>query len=149
MSNKKVFKEDAQNSYARGYFRLLKTAAWVDIRLKNALKPFGITHAQLNILSLLAKNHPEPMDAKSLKEKLVVQSPDLTRLLDRLVKKELVDRKTCPENRRKLDITATEKGIKLFYDVHCIAKESVNNYFEDNLTENEAQQLHEILSKIK
>lgn len=149
MSSKKTFIEDTQNWYARGYFSLVKTAGWVDIKLKQALKPFGITHAQLNILSLLAKNHPEPMDAKSIKEKLVVQSPDLTRLLDRLVKKGLVDRKTCPENRRKLDITATDKGIELFYEMHCIAKSAVNNYFKDNISEEEARALFKILRKIK
>ncbi|CAM1369129.1 MarR family winged helix-turn-helix transcriptional regulator [Tenacibaculum xiamenense] len=149
MSNEKVFVDDTQSWYAKGYFSLVRTAGWVDIKLKEALKPFGITHVQLNILSLLAKNHPEPMDAKSIKEKLVVKSPDLTRLLDRLVKKGLIDRRTCPENRRKIDITVTEEGIQTFYDIHCIAKAAVNNYFEDNLSEDDAKELYRILAKIK
>ncbi len=148
MINKIVFENDAMSPFARGYFSLVKTAGWIDVQLKEALKPYDITHAQLNVLNVLAKNYPEPMNAKTIKENLIVASPDLTRLLDRLVKKELVDRQTCLENRRKIDITVTKKGIKLFYKLHRVAKKSVNNFFEDSISVDEAKRLHRILKKI-
>ena len=101
MSSRSDFEKDLKNPYAISYFKFLKTAAWVDLRIKESLKPYNLTHSQLNVLNLLVKNHPKPMDAKTIKANLVVASPDLTRLLDRLVKKGLVNRKTCSTNRRE------------------------------------------------
>jgi DNA-binding MarR family transcriptional regulator len=66
-----------------------------------------------------------------------------------LVKKGFVDRKTCPTNRREVDISVTEKGIDFYYKVHCVAKEAVNNYFEDRLYYEEARVLYKFLGKIK
>jgi len=149
MSYREEFSEETQNWYAKGYFSLVKIAGLIDVKLKQTLRPYGITHAQLNILSILVKNYPETLDAKSIKEQLIVQSPDLTRLLDRMVKKNLVTRETCSENRRKIDITATDKGVTLFYEVHEMAKKSVNNYFKDNIEETEAEKLFQILNKIQ
>ncbi len=149
MSNQSVFKDDFKNPHAMGYFSLLKTASWIEIQIKEALKPYDLTHPQLNVLSVLARNYPEPMDAKTIKESLVVASPDVTRLLDRLVKKGYINRQTCPSNRRKIDITATKEGMDFFYKVHCEAKEAVGNYFETAISENEAKQLYRILGKMK
>lgn len=149
MSNKHLFNDEAKNWHAKGYFKFLKISGKVDIQLKRTLKTFGITHPQLNVLNLLVRNHPNPLDAKTLKDKLIVQSPDLTRLLDRLVKKELVKRETCLDNRRKLDITVTDKGMELFYAAHNQGKKAVHNYFEDYLSEDEAKELFRILNKIQ
>ncbi|WP_298520003.1 MarR family transcriptional regulator [uncultured Kordia sp.] len=149
MSEENLFKDEAKNWHARGYFKFLQVSGKVDVQLKKTLKEFGVTHSQLNVLNLLVKNHPNPLDAKTIKEKLIVPSPDLTRLLDRLVKKELVKRETCLDNRRKLDITVTDKGIELFYAAHSKAKKSVKNYFEDYISEEEARELFRILNKVQ
>ena len=149
MKQNDIFTNESKDWHARVYFKLLKVSGEVDVRIKNTLKPFEITHSQLSILNALVRNHPEPLDAKTIKERLIVPSPDLTRLLDRLVKKGLVDRRTCPTNRRKIDITVTENGTTLFFEAHRSAKQAVNNYFEDNMTKEEAKELFRILSKIK
>ena len=149
MTNRNTFKGDAKNPHAMGYFNLLKTASWIELQVKEALKPYDLTHSQLNVLSILARNHPNPMTSEAIKESLVVASPDVTRLLDRLVKKGFINRKTCPTNRRKLDIAVTKNGIDFFYKVHCVAKQAVSNYFEDNITQEEARILFKILGKMR
>ena len=92
---------------------------------------------------------PEPVSASDLKEKMLVNNPDVTRLLDRLIKKGLVLRKTCPENRRKINISLTENGKELFEKAHEEAKHSIGNYFEDKITEKEAWKLRKILQKLR
>ena len=149
MSVKKFLNNEFKEWHARAYFKLMKINGGVDVQLKKALKPYELTHVQLGILYTLINHHPEPLDAKTIKENLIVPSPDLTRLIDRLVKKGLVDRQTCPNNRRKLDITVTEKGVDTFYKAHISAKTSVNNFLEDDITKEEAKELFRILNKIK
>ncbi len=88
--------EDMKSIHALAYFNLLKTGSWVEERIKNALKPFNLTHAQLNALYILFENDPEPVSANELKKKILVSNPDVTRLLDRLVKKGYVLREYLP-----------------------------------------------------
>jgi DNA-binding MarR family transcriptional regulator len=70
-------------------------------------------------------------------------------LLDRLVKKGLVYRETCLENRRKIDISLTDQGKELFVSAHESAKKAIGNFFDDQITEEEAKDLRRILKKIK
>ena len=149
MNKINIFKSNSKNVFALNYFNLLKTSSWIEMQLKEALKPYGLTHSQLNVLSVLVKNHPEPLDAKTIKESLIVASPDVTRLIDRLVIKGFVDRKTCAANRRKIDISVTEEGMDYFLKVHRVARKTLNNYFEDQLTEDEARLMFKLLSKMR
>lgn len=141
--------EDINSIHALAYFNLLKTSSWIEDQVKIALKPFGITHAQLNVLHILYENHPKAVSANELKSKILVSNPDVTRLLDRLVKKDLVIRSTCPENRRKIDISLTDAGIVLFKDSQLTVLEALGSFFTDKISSNEAAELRNILHKIR
>lgn len=141
--------EDSKSIHAIAYFNLLKTGSWIDGRMKKALKPFDLTHAQLNVLYTLFENDPYPVSANKLKEKILVNNPDVTRLLDRLVKKGYVQRETCSENRRKIDICLTDSGRILFEKAHLSAKHALGDFFENQITEDEAIELRRILHKIR
>ncbi|MFT4800522.1 MAG: DNA-binding MarR family transcriptional regulator [Flavobacteriaceae bacterium] len=149
MNEKKIFISNTKNVFALNYFNLLKTSSWIEMQIKEALKPYDLTHSQLNVLSVLVKSHPDPLDAKTIKESIIVASPDVTRLIDRLVIKGFVDRKTCPANRRKIDISVTENGMDFFFKVHRVAREALNNYFKDQLTEEEARMMYKLLGKMR
>ena len=131
------------------YFNLLKTGTWVEERIKEVLKPFNLTHAQLNALHILVENDPSPASASELKNKILVSNPDVTRLVDRLEKKGYVTREICPENRRKIDISLSESGRELFREADSAAKQAVGIFFEDKITVKEATELRRILRKIR
>lgn len=135
--------------HARAYFNLLKTGEWLEERIKTALKPYGLTHAQLNVLYILAEVDPEPRAALDVRERILVKSPDLTRLLDRLIDKELICRETCSENRRKIDITLTDKGREQFSGAHKAARMAIGDFLEEKISSDEAVELRRILHKIR
>lgn len=135
--------------HAKAYFNFLKTGSWIEEKVKEAIKPFNLTHAQLNALYTLMEHDPDPVSANDLKKSILVSNPDVTRLMDRLVKKDFVLRKTCPENRRKVDISLTDSGRKLFEAAHLAAKQTLGNFFEDQITEEEATELRRILHKLR
>lgn len=141
--------ENINTIHALAYFNLLKTGSWVEKKVKEALKPFNLTHAQLNTLYILMESDPEPVSANELKKRILVSNPDVTRLLDRLVNKGFVQRETCPENRRKIDISLTASGRKLFKEAHLSAKQALGNFFENQITEEEAKELRRILQKVR
>jgi len=141
--------EDVKSIHALAYFNLLKTGSWIEERVKEALKPLNLTHAQLNVLYILMESDPKPVSANELKKKILVSNPDVTRLLDRLVKKGYVVRETCPENRRKIDISLTDSGREIFAKAHLAAKKAVRNFFEDQVSIEEAKELKRILHKMR
>lgn len=141
--------EDFKSIHTLAYFNLLKTSSWVEERVKEALKPFGLTHAQLNALHLLYEDDPVPISAADLKTRILVSNPDVTRLLDRLVKKGYVLRETCPENRRKIDISLTEGGRKIFVKAHLATKQALGNFFNKQISKDEAKALRKILRKMR
>lgn len=144
-----ILMEDSKSIHAIAYFNLLKTSGWIEEKIKTALKPFNLTHSQLNVLHVLMVNDPQPVSSNDLKKKILVSNPDMTRLLDRLVKKDFVYRNTCPENRRKLDISLTDNGRRLFTEAHSATKQSLGNFFEDKISEAEATEMRRILHKLR
>ena len=140
---------ESRSIHELAYFNFLRTGSWIEDQIKLALRPFGLTHAQLNALYVLSERDPEPVSASDLKGKILVSNPDVTRLMDRLVKKGYVLRKTCPENRRKIDISLTGSGRDLFEQAHQTVKQALGNFFEKQLTENEAKELRKIMHKMR
>jgi DNA-binding MarR family transcriptional regulator len=141
--------EDSRSIHALAYFNLLKTASWIEEKVKEALKPFNLTHAQLNVLYILMEKDPLSVSANEIKNRILVNNPDVTRLMDRLVKKGLVIREICPENRRKIDVSLTEDGRNFFSEAHLSLKKALGDFFEDRISELEAAELRRILHKIR
>ena len=141
--------ETLENKSELAYYKFLSLAHKVEDKLKKALKPLELTHPQLNVLYLLFHKSPEVLSPKDIKESLIVNQPDITRLMDRLEKKGLVYRETCKENRRKVDIGITEKGKLVFELGHTEGKVAVGNFFSDFLSENESKTFYKLLNKVK
>lgn len=141
--------EKTDSIHALAYFNLLKTGSWIEEMVKKALSPYNLTHAQLNVLHILMEHDPVPVSANELKGKILVSNPDVTRLLDRLVKKGYVMRETCPGNRRKIDISLTESGKILFIEAQHATRQALGNFFEDRISDQEAAELRKILHKLR
>jgi DNA-binding MarR family transcriptional regulator len=73
----------------------------------------GITAQQYNAMRLLRAAHPHRMQTLNLAARLISRAPDITRLLDRLVERGLVDRQRPAENRRVVLIGITRAGIEM------------------------------------
>lgn len=90
-------------------------------RLSCELKPiyshFDITFQQYNVLRILNGAFPKSITPAEIKDVMLDKSPDLTRLIDRLVVKNYVKRCQNPDNRRSIDIWITEDGISLLKKV--------------------------------
>lgn len=112
------------------------------------LKPYDLSSEQYNVLRILRGRKGEPANMSCIQERMVAKTSNTTRLVDKLLAKELVIRKVCPDNRRKMEITITDKGLALLeeLDPKVVAHE---NYFASKLTEEELELLNELLEKYR
>ncbi|MDQ5929795.1 MAG: hypothetical protein QG594_1576, partial [Bacteroidota bacterium] len=81
-------------------------------------------------------------------ERMLAKTSNTTRLVDKLLLKELVTRNVCPANRRKIEVLITTKGMEVLteLDPKFVAHE---NFFSDKLNPEELQQLNELLEKYR
>lgn len=139
----KAFKD----AYQKVAVNILFTSGWLSgIHNKN-LKSYGVSSQQFNILRILRGQYPETCNVSLLVERMLDKSSNVTRLLDKLVIKELVTRNSCPEDRRKFNILITKKGLDLLntLDSEIDKSEDVMN----NISEEEATLLSDILDKLR
>lgn len=131
----------------KAMINLLFTYGWAIERIKNLLATEDITHQQFNILRILRGAHPEPLSTLQIRERMLDKMSDTSRIVDRLILKELVKKTTCPKDKRLVDVIITDKGQKLLKKLD--AQSSTMNEVMDNLTENEAGQLSDLLDKMR
>lgn len=72
-----------------------------------------LTPQQYNTLRLLRGEHPNTLPTLALASRLVSHSPDITRLLDKLERRQLIRRRRLPENRRVVQVGITSEGLAL------------------------------------
>jgi DNA-binding MarR family transcriptional regulator len=92
---------------------VMRTAVALRKTTSAALRPFDLTPSQYNILRILRGAPEEGLPCSEVGDRLVSRDPDVTRLLDRLEKRELVTRGRSPSDRRVVNARITKKGIEL------------------------------------
>ena len=71
---------------------LIYTSNWVQERQKSYFSKFGITQQQYNALRILRGNYPKPYSTSDIRERMLDKMSDTSRIVERLVKKDLVVR---------------------------------------------------------
>lgn len=92
---------------------LLVAASQVLQRMNALLRTHGITHDQYNVLRILRGAHPEGHAVQEVGRRMVSRAPDVTRLLDRLERRGLIERSWAPDNRRYTLARITDAGLEL------------------------------------
>jgi DNA-binding MarR family transcriptional regulator len=105
---------------------------------------YELNSLQYNVLRLLKAAQPHAMATLAIAERLVSRAPDITRLLDRMVERSLIERIRSDEDRRQVLARITSEGIKL---LHTIAGplEKCHQRQLGHLTDAEAKNLIELL----
>lgn len=140
----KSFKSQRQ----KAHINLVFTASFLNLDSGKVLKPFGISIQQFNILRILKGAHPKPSSIKELTTKMLDRSSNASRLVDKLLEKELVERRTCPVDRRQVEIYISEKGKKLIAKASEAIQNRTQTIFQ-NISEEELVFFNNILDKLR
>ena len=92
---------------------ILKAGCKVEECIGNTLKSSDISLQQFNVLRILRGRKGIPANLQTVQKRMIHKMSNTTRLVDKLIVKKLVVRKTCKENRRKIEITITDKGLEV------------------------------------
>ncbi len=134
--------------YLKAITQIIKTGHWMTHQASLKLKSFEISEPQFNVLRILRGRKGKPATVSEIQKDMVQQNSNVTRIIDKLLLKSLVERKECIENRRKMDITITEQGLKLLTLLDQKLLE-LHEPLMQNITASEAKTLSSLIIKLK
>lgn len=136
------------NNHQKAVINLIYTGNWLRDAHAVIFKKYNILPQHFNALRIIRGRHPHPVSAGEIKDVLLDKASDVTRLLDKLVKQGYVARQLCENNRRKMDITITPKGLRLLEELELPISEFYKE-LSSRLNEKEAELLSELLDKVR
>ena len=127
---------------------ILYTNNIIGDKFLDILKPYDLSSEQYNVLRILRGQKGNPANMCVIQERMITKNSNTTRLIDKLLLKELVTRNVCPKNRRKIEIEITSKGLEVLLELDPKVKEYEES-FANNLSAEEVQQLISLLEKYR
>jgi DNA-binding MarR family transcriptional regulator len=132
------------NNRVKALLNIIYTANWITSCQNEFFKDFGISPQQYNILRIL-KGAEEPLNVQTIKDRMLERSPNATRLMDKLCAKHYIERLPSDYDRRVVKIALTQLGLDLLSSI----PNDFNKILLKNLTEEEAEQLSNLLDKMR
>jgi DNA-binding MarR family transcriptional regulator len=126
---------------------LMLANAALESMLDEAFAGTGLTQPQYNVLRILNGIYPNSHSRGEIARRMIRRAPDLTRMLDRLVKMGLVVREKGEQDHRQSLACITPKGRELLETMHPKVMH-VNRLFLDRMDAAEARTLADLLEKI-
>jgi DNA-binding MarR family transcriptional regulator len=94
------------------FLELLRTTDMLSRGLVRVLKSEEVSPTQYNVLRIL-RGSPEGLPCGEIANRMITRDPDVTRLLDRLEKRELISRCRETKDRRTVMVRIAPEGLKL------------------------------------
>lgn len=136
-----------QNEWHRATINILFTNNWLIKVLESRAHRKDITLQQFNVLRILRGQYPKAISNTLVKERMIHDTPDISRLVDRIVLKGLVERTQNVIDKRAVDLMITEKGIQLLIELE--EEMGLGDVLFKNISEEEALQLSLLLEKLR
>ena len=137
-----------RNAHEEAALSVLRTADVLRRRFATVLEPRGLTGQQYNVLRILRGARPEALQTMEIAERMLEQTPGITRLLDRLEGKGLAERNRCPDDRRCVLCSITPAGLELLAELDEPIAEADDRALAA-LSPAEAKQLVELLERAR
>lgn len=117
-------------------------------KFSEIIKSYDLSSEQYNVLRILRGQKGNPANMCIIQERMLAKNSNTTRLIDKLLLKDFVTREVCPDNRRKIEVLITQKGLDVLaeLDPKVIQHEQL---FANNLTHAELKQLNTLLEKYR
>jgi DNA-binding MarR family transcriptional regulator len=140
-----IKQKNFRDEFHKAFLNVVYSANWLQSRQAQYFRQYDLTGPQFNILRILRGQYPKPATVNLLIERMLDKTSNASRIVDKLVVKELVTRCQCEHDRRTVDVLITRKGLDLLQKID----EADFPFGLANLTQEEARDLNRLLDKIR
>lgn len=148
MEIEKVIKiKKFRNEFEKLVINITYTANWIRSQHIQFFKEYDLSPEQYNVLRILRGQYPAQSSVNLVQDRMMEKMSNASRLIDKLVKKELVDRKECPADRRQVDVRITKNGLNLLNKIDPEIDQLNSRMF--NCDQMEANRINDSLNMIR
>ncbi|WP_342083497.1 MarR family winged helix-turn-helix transcriptional regulator [Dyadobacter sp. OTU695] len=126
---------------------LVYTTKWLEYKQLESFKEHDITPQQYNVLRILRGQQGNPIKVSDITERMLDKSSNTSRLVDKLLAKNLAKRTSCESDRRAVDVVITEEGLELLKVLDPFIEDWENRF--NIISEEEAEQISALLDKLR
>jgi DNA-binding MarR family transcriptional regulator len=134
------------NEHVKVMLNIIYSSNWITEKLKGTFDIEDITSQQYNILRILRGAH-KPLSTLQLRSRMLDKMSDTSRIVDRLVIKNLVKKIASVTDKRLVDISITNKGLTLLKKLD--GNENLSGGVCKTLSETDAKALNVLLDKMR
>ncbi len=135
-----------RNGYQKATVNIIFSASWLTEQIKVLLDEESITPQQYNILRIL-RGSMKPLSTLQIRERMLDKMSDVSRMVDRLILKGLVEKKIAITDKRLVDVNITSKGLATLERLD--KKNGQIDSILKNLNEEEIVLLNDLLDKMR
>jgi DNA-binding MarR family transcriptional regulator len=143
---KDIQQTNFRNEFQKMGINIIYTANWLNEKMGQILSTEDITQQQYNILRIL-RGSDVPLSTLKIRERMLDKMSDTSRIVDRLIVKDLVEKTACIKDKRLVDITVTKKGLQLLEKLDAL-NEQIDSILK-GVSEKEATTMNQILDKLR
>ena len=130
------------------FLNIHRTADVLMQSLLSVLKPAGLSPTQYNVLRILRGAGPAGVTCKDIGMRMITPDPDITRLLDRLEKRNLITRNRAKEDRRFVAIQITGYGLSVLANLDEPVRDLQLRLFE-HMEKSRVRSLVDLLESVR
>ena len=129
------------------FVAILKVADSLSQDAEQLIKSAGLTGAQYNVLRILRGAEPGGLPCSGIAERMISHDPDMTRLLDRMEKRNLITRQRQKDDRRVVKAHITEEGLALLKPLDVPVRERHKLQFQ-HVSQSRLKALAQLLAQL-
>ncbi len=132
----------------KALLNVMYTGVWLQQKVSQTLKPHDLTEPQFNVLRILRGQNGHSMNLYEIQNRMIQKMSNVSRLIDKLLSKGLVERIECKDNRRRVDISITKKGLDLLQKIEPDIQKLYNE-IKTNISAEQAQMISAVLDDMR
>jgi DNA-binding MarR family transcriptional regulator len=111
-------------------------------------KPFDLSPQQYNVLRILRGQKGDSIALMDIEHRMLDKSSNVSRLIDKLISKDLIVRSVSSEDRRRIEILINDNGISVLEKIDLILAK-MNSKLKDLISDEDAQKTNRILDQLR
>ncbi len=135
-----------KSQHQRAIVNLIFTYNWTTEKLQAIFEKENLTMQQFNILRIL-RGSEKPLSTLQIRERMLDKMSDTSRIVDRLIIKDLAKKNINKADRRLVDVSITTRGKKVLNKLDL--KDDQIAGIMQALSEKEAKAFNKLLDKIR
>lgn len=143
--------DELKSTFKSDHHKLIVNLHLTFVRLTESfqtlMKEHNLTSTQYNVLRILRGQKQVPASIGLIKERMIERNSDVSRVIDRLLKKNLIERKENKQDRRQRDIIINQKGLDLLDAIEVSEDDFIESF--DHITQEEVKLMNDLLDKMR